>query len=129
MNRLRFGALLLMRGQRFGLYLSHRVVLTVPKPGRIRATALKDFQPSQIITVNGIALAFFKALCKAASSDANYASSFDMIKKLLELPENMTHRELFAFFVKKYGVKLEPFSVPVPSMDSHNNQEKLHEQM
>ena len=32
MNRMRFGALLLMRGRRFGFYLSHRVVLTVPKP-------------------------------------------------------------------------------------------------
>ncbi len=122
MNRLRFGALLLMRGQRFGLYLSHRVVLTVPKPGHIRATALQEFQPCQVLAINGVALPFFNALCKAISSQDSFASSFDMIKKLLELPENTDFKSLFSLIQKQFGADLEDFSVPVPEYQT-NHQE------
>ena len=114
MNKLRFGALLLMRGQRFGLYLSHRVVLTVPKPGRIRATALQEFQPCQVLAVNGVALPFFNALCEAISNQDSFASSFDMIKRLLELPEHMDFKSLFSQIQKQFGAALEDFSIPVP---------------
>lgn len=56
-----------MRGRRLGFYLSHRVVLTVPKPGVIRAASLKDFQPAQVFAVDGVALhsycsAYFRIL-------------------------------------------------------------------
>ena len=62
MNRLRFGALLLMRGRRFGFYLSHRIVLTVPKPGHVRAASLADFQPAQVLVADGVAVPFFEAM-------------------------------------------------------------------
>ena len=114
MNKLRFGALLLMRGQRFGLYLSHRVVLTVPKPGRIRATALLEFQPCQVLAVNGVALSFFNALCKAVSSQETFASSFDMIKKMLALPENTDFKSIFTLIKKQFGAGLEEFTLPIP---------------
>ena len=119
MNKLRFGALLLMRGQRFGLYLSHRVVLTVPKPGRIRATALQEFQPCQVLAVNGIALPFFNALCEAISSQDSFASSFDMIKKLLKMPENTDFKSLFSLIQKQFGAGLEDFSIPVPKQKTN----------
>ena len=114
MNRLRFGALLLMRGQRFGLYLSHRVVLTVPKPGRIRATALQEFQPCQVLALNGVALPFFNALCEAVSSQESFSSSFDMIKSLLKLPDNTEFMSLFTMLQKQFGAGLEEFTLPVP---------------
>ena len=83
MNHLRFGALLMMRGRRLGIYLSHRVVLTIPKPGPIRAAALKDFQPAQVFACQGIAVPFFEALATAATTQKHFTSSLEMVKHLL----------------------------------------------
>ena len=95
MNRLRFGALLLMRGRRFGFYLSHRVVLTVPTPGHVRAASLADFQPAQVFAADGVAIQFFEALTKVANSDEHFPSSFDMAKRMLALPEEMRLNDFF----------------------------------
>ena len=112
MNRLRFGALLLMRGRRFGFYLSHRVVLTVPKPGVIRAASLADFQPAQVFVADGVAIQFFEALPQAANSEDTFPSSFDMAKRMLALPEKMRLNEFFEKMRRQYGAELVEFTVP-----------------
>ena len=125
MNRMRFGALLLMRGRRFGFYLSHRVVLTVPKPGIIRAASLADFQPAQVFAVEGVALAFFDALTTAASSTERYSSSFEMAKRMLAVPEQLALNDFIALTKQRYGAELVEFAVPHPpandrQQDDHN---------
>ena len=114
MNHLRFGALLMMRGRRLGIYLSHRVVLTIPKPGPIRAAALKDFQPAQVFACQGIAVPFFEALVTATTTQKHFASSLEMVKHLLSLPEEFYLNDLIAYLKRRYGAELEEFSIPVP---------------
>lgn len=121
MNRLRFGALLLMRGRRIGFYLSHRVVLTVPRPGLIRAAAMADFQPAQVFAVNGVALSFFEAMKKATECQDFFADSFQMVKKLLSWPENLEPNDLIHYVRRCYGADLVDFSVPEPQ-DINNTQ-------
>jgi hypothetical protein len=117
MNQLRFGALLLMRGRRFGFYLSHRVVLTVPRPGAVRAAALADFQPSQVFLAHGVAVALFEAMSAAMASGEQYSSSFEMVKRLLALPVQLSLNEFFAWMRQRYGARLEDFEVPLPETD------------
>ena len=117
MNHLRFGALLLMRGRRFGFYLSHRVVLTVPKPGPIRAAALKDFQPAQVFACQGVAVPFFEALAAALASQQTYSSSFEMAKRLLGLPPDLVLNDFFLHLKNHYGAELEDFAVPAAAAD------------
>ena len=114
MNHLRFGALLMMRGRRLGFYLSHRVVLTIPKPGPIRAAALKDFQPAQVFACQGIAVPFFEALVTATTTQKHFASSLEMVKHLLSLPEEFYLNDLIAYLKRRHGAELEEFSIPVP---------------
>lgn len=124
MNRMRFGALLLMRGRRFGFYLSHRVVLTVPKPGPIRAASLSDFQPAQVFAVDGVALAFFDALTTAATSEERYSSSFEMAKRMLSAPMPLALNDFIALIKQRYGAELVEFAVPVPPPDDKPSEER-----
>jgi len=114
MNRMRFGALLLMRGRRFGFYLSHRVVLTVPKPGLIRAASLADFQPAQVFVVDGVALSFFDALTTAAASEERFSSSFEMAKRMLAVPAQLPLNDFIALIKRRYGAELVEFALPAP---------------
>ena len=109
MKHLRFGALLLMRGRRLGFYLSHRVVLTVPRPGPVRACALKHFRPAQVFCREGIAVPFFDALMQAATSQSRYSSSLEMAKKLLGMPEEYFLNDLLADLERHYGAVPEEF--------------------
>ena len=118
MNHLRFGTLLLMRGRRLGFYLSHRVVLTVPKPGPIRAAALKDFQPAQVFACQGVAVPFFEALAAALASQQTYSSSFEMAKRLLGLPPDLALNDFFLHLKNHYGAELEDFAVPATANPS-----------
>ena len=117
MNQLRFGALLLMRGRRLGFYLSHRVVLTVPRPGPIRAAALSEFQPCQVFLAHGVAVAFFEALSSALAAAEPFSSSFEMVKRLLSLPVGLSLNEFFAWMLQRYGARLADFEVPEPETD------------
>ena len=121
MNHLRFGALLLMRGRRLGFYLSHRVVLTVPKPGPIRAAALKDFQPAQVFACQGVAVPFFEAMASAATTQEHFPSSLEMVKRLLGLPEAFFLNDLLQYLKRNHGAEPEEFSVPVPQKQSPQN--------
>ena len=118
MNRLRFGALLLMRGRRFGFYLSHRVVLTVPKPGHVRAASLEDFQPAQVFAADDVAIQFFEALTRVANSDEHFPSSFDMAKRMLALPEEMRLNDFFEKMRRQYGAELVEFAIPAPQKEN-----------
>ena len=127
MNRLRFGALLLMRGRRFGLYLSHRVMLTVPKPGVIRAASLAEFQPAQVFAADGVAIQFFEALTKAANSSETFPSSFDMVKRMLSLPAEMRLNDFFEKMRRQYGAKLVEFTVPAPQNENEQGDNAMDE--
>ncbi|MBP1582808.1 MAG: hypothetical protein J6866_02530 [Victivallales bacterium] len=124
MNRLRFGALLLMRGRRFGFYLSHRVVLTVPKPGVIRAASLAEFQPAQVLVADGVAVSFFEAMTAAANCCEIFPSSFDMVKRMLALPTEMRLNDFFARMRQQYGAELVEFTVPVPQKENDEQGDK-----
>ena len=117
MNQLRFGALLLMRGRRLGFYLSHRVVLTVPRPGPVRAAALSEFQPCQVFLSRGVAVAFFEALSSALAAPGPFSSSFEMVKRMLGLPVGLSLNEFFAWMQRRYGAVLAAFEVPEPETD------------
>ena len=114
MNRLRFGALLLMRGRRLGFYLSHRVVLTVPKPGHIRAASLADFQPAQVFVTDGVAVSFFEAMTAAVNCEQTFPSSFDMVKHMLSLPDEMRLNDFVEWMKQQYDAELVDFAIPAP---------------
>ena len=130
MSHLRFGALLMMRGRRLGLYLSHRVVLTVPKSGPVRAASLKDFQPAKVFACQGVSVPFFDALAKAAATRELFASSFEMVKKLLDFPEGLFLNDLIKLMRDRYGAQLEDFIVPSPQPEvapSNNGDQPMDE--
>ena len=124
MNRMRFGALLLMRGRRFGFYLSHRIVLTVPRPGVIRAASLADFQPAQVFAADGVAVPFFAAMSAAASCAESFPSSFFMVKRMLSAPEELSLNDFIEMMKRQYGADLVEFTVPVPQQENEQQGDK-----
>ena len=128
MNRLRFGALLLMRGRRLGFYLSHRVVLTVPKPGAIRAASLSDFQPAQVLEADGVAVPFFEALKSALDCSENFPSSFDMVKRMLSLSDEMQLNDFFELMKRRHGAEFVDFSVPAPHIEDEKQGDNIMEE-
>jgi len=124
MNRMRFGALLLMRGRRFGFYLSHRVVLTVPKPGLVRAASLADFQPAQVFVADGVAVPFFEAMTAAANSDETFPSSFDMVKRMLSMSSELRLNDFIKTMKKQFGAELAEFAVAVPQDENRKQGEE-----
>ncbi len=123
MNRLRFGALLLSRGHRFGFYLSHRVVLTVPEPGVIRALSLAEFRPSQVFVADGVAVSFFDALTAATNCSESFSDSLAMVKRMLALPGEASLSDFFKLMNKRYGAELVEFAVPVPRKEDNQQGE------
>ena len=128
MNRMRFGALLLMRGRRFGFYLSHRVVLTVPRPGAVRAASLADFQPAQVFAADGVAVPFFEALTAAANCGEAFPSSFDMAKRMLSMPRELSLNDFVEKMRQRFGAELTDFSVPVPQKENQQQGEDTMEE-
>ena len=114
MNKMRFGALLLMRGRRLGFYLSHRVVLTVPRPGIVRAASLADFQPAQVFASDDVAVPFFEAMTTAVYCEQVFPSSFDMVKHALSLPVEMRLNEFIEWMKRQYDAVLVDFAVLKP---------------
>ena len=125
MNRLRFGALVLMRGRRLGFYLSHRVVLTVPKPGSIRAAAISAFQPSQVFATEGVAVPFFEAMSSAVNCDKKFPSSFDMVKHMLSLPAEMRLNDFIEWMRLRYCAELIDFVVPQLHCKNEQHESRL----
>ncbi|MBQ7178369.1 MAG: hypothetical protein IJS08_13220 [Victivallales bacterium] len=128
MNRLRFGALLLMRGRRFGFYLSHRIVLTVPKPGHVRAASLAAFQPAQVLVADGVAVPFFEAMNTATDCSETFPSSFDMVKRFLSQPEEMRLNDFLDLMKRRYGAEFVDFSVPAPHIENEATGDKTMEE-
>ena len=113
-----------MRGRRLGFYLSHRVVLTVPKPGVIRAASLKDFQPAQVFAVDGVALPFYEAMTAAAECQEVFPSSFDIVKKMLHSPAEPRLNDFRKLMKQHYGAEWVDFTVPVPQNDNSQSGKK-----
>ena len=78
MNRMRFGALLVNRQKQVGLYLSHRVILTVPEPGSIRAITPEEFGECRVFAYKQTAIPFFNTLVAAANSTMQFQNSLEM---------------------------------------------------
>ena len=87
MNRMRFGAVLAAADGRIGFYLSHRVVLTVPHSGVVRAVSFEQFGKCRVFARNGVAVSCFDAMMKAADTDAEFGNSLEMALFFLNLPE------------------------------------------
>ena len=122
MNRLRFGALL-MHGQHFGFYLSHRVVLTVPQPGVIRAAALSDFLPAKVLAVDGVAVSFFEAMTTAANCPDAFSCSFDMVKQMLDVSQELSMTAFKKLLKWRYDAALVDFTIPEPQTENTNTGE------
>ena len=94
MNKMRFGAILVASNQRVGFYLSHRVLLTVPLPGEVRAVSYNEFGNCKVFARNGVAVSFFEAMLNAASTTEKFNDSIEMISKFLILPEKSDFEDL-----------------------------------
>lgn len=127
MNRLRFGALVMDDAGRLGFYLSHRIVLTVPDRGFVRAMSMRDFHPSAVFVVNGVAVAFFDGLMKAADSRDFFENSLEMVKNLLGLTENREIEDLKNVLKERYGAEMVDFAVPVPQVEDKTKEIAMDE--
>jgi len=129
MNRMRFGAILMNPAGEYGFYLSHRVILTVPAPGPIRAVGAADFAANRVFARDGVAVSFLPELMMAAESHASFANSLAMMVFFLGLPENSDGRALYEHIERKLGGRMEEFSIRKPDVtqdeqDRPNNQER-----
>ena len=126
MNRMRFGALLVNRQEQVGLYLSHRVILTVPEPGSIRAITPEEFGECRVFAYKQVAIPFFNTLVAAANSQMQFQNSLEMINFFLQMPENSTFSDLYEHVRKTYGATLEDFTIRKisPANDSNNNSKR-----
>ena len=123
MNRMRFGALLVNRQEQAGLYLSHRVILTVPEPGCIRTITPEEFGECQVFAHNQTAIPFFNMLIAAANSPLQFQNSLEMIHFFLQRPENSSCSDLSEYVRQKFGATREDFVIRQisPANDSNNN--------
>ena len=103
MNKMRFGAVLVAAGQRVGFYLSHRILLTVPLPGAVRALSYDEFGKCKVFARNGVAVSFFEAMLNAASTTEKFNDSIEMIRKFLNLPEKSGFEDLCKYMEHKHG--------------------------
>ncbi len=111
MNRMRFGALLVSDERQVGFYLSHRVVLTVPCPGTVRAVSFEQFGKCRVFARSGVAISCFHAMMKAASTGAKFKNSLEMVNFFLDLPENSGFDPLCEYMERKYGAAMEDFEI------------------
>ena len=108
---MRFGAVLVSEDREVGFYLSHRVVLTVPEPGVVRAVSFEQFGKCRVFARSGIAVSCFDAMMQAAETDAGFGNSLEMVKFFLNLPEKADFDALFTYMEAKHGATLEDFEV------------------
>ena len=111
MNKMRFGAVLVSEDRKVGFYLSHRVVLTVPEPGHIRAVSFEQFGKCRVFARSGVAVSCFDAMMQAAETDAGFGNSLEMVKFFLNLPEKADFDALCTYMEAKHGATLEDFEV------------------
>ena len=125
MNKMRFGSVLVSENRQIGFYLSHRVVLTVPQPGTVRAVSHSEFGKSKVFARNGTAISCFETMLKAASTGEKLKNSVEMFCKCRNLPENLKFTELCEYMKTKYGADLEDFEIKTiqETPDSLNNQQ------
>ena len=111
MNKMRFGALLVSAAGEAGFYLSHRVVLTVPRSGVVRAVSFEQFGKCRVFARNGVAVSCFEAMMLAASARAEFQNSIEMVKFFLNLPKNSSFGSLCEYMEQKHGAALEDFEI------------------
>lgn len=130
MNRMRFGAMLLNHKQQLGLYLSHRVILTVPEPGYVRAVTTESFGKCQVFAHNQVAIQFFPALMAAANSKKKFAGSLEMMNEFLQVPENTSLLSLCKYMQQKHGAKLLNYQASkLESMETTNQEQERNAKM
>ena len=111
MNKMRFGAVLVSEDRQIGFYLSHRVVLTVPEPGHVRAVSFEQFGKCLVFARSGVAVSCFDAMMQAAETDAEFGNSLEMVTFFLNLPEKADFNSLCTYMEAKHGAALEDFEV------------------
>ncbi|MBO4632625.1 MAG: 50S ribosome-binding GTPase [Lentisphaeria bacterium] len=121
MNRMRLGALLVSADGKIGFYLSHRVVLTVPHSGAVRAVSYEQFGKCRVFARNDVAVGLFDAMIRAAETDTRFGNSLEMVNYFLNLPENSSFDSLCAYMEQKHGAALEDFEVKMIQDDSDNS--------
>lgn len=121
MNRMRFGAVLAAADGGIGFYLSHRVVLTVPDSGVVRAVSFEQFGKCRVFARNGVAVSCFDAMMRAADTDAEFGNSLEMALFFLNLPEKSTFDSLCMHMKQKHGAVLEDFEVKTIQDDPDNS--------
>jgi len=113
MNRMRFGALLVSAERQIGFYLSHRVVLTVPRPGAVRAVSFEEFGKCRVFARSGVAVGCFDAMMHAAETEAEFGGSLEMAVSCLGLPEKTGFDGLSTYMKEKYGAAAEDFAIGI----------------
>ncbi|MDD3021749.1 MAG: 50S ribosome-binding GTPase [Alphaproteobacteria bacterium] len=121
MNQMRFGALLVAMDWQLGFYLSHRVILTVPYPGCIRAVPPDEFGKCKVFARNGVAVSFFSAMMSAANTEKKFRNSFEMAKFFLNLPEKFDTEDLCQYMEHRYGAVMEDFTVKTIAPETDDN--------
>ena len=111
MNRMRFGAILVSDDGKIGFYLSHRVVLTVPHSGVVRAVSFEQFGTCRVFARNGVAIGCFDAMMRAAETDAKFGDSLEMVNFSLNFPEKSDFAFLCSHMAQKHGADMEEFEV------------------
>ena len=111
MNKMRFGAVLVSEDRQIGFYLSHRVVLTVPEPGVVRAVSFEQFGKCRVFARSGVAVSCFDAMMRAAETDAGFGDSLEMVEFFLNIPEKADFGALCTYMEAKHGAVLEDFEV------------------
>ncbi len=94
MNKMRFGAILVSDDREIGFYLSHRVVLTVPQSGAVRAVSFEQFGKCRVFARNGVAIGLFDAMIRAAETNTRFGNSLEMVNYFLNLPEKYSFDSL-----------------------------------
>ena len=108
---MRFGAVLVSGGGQIGFYLSHRAVLTVPRPGPVRAVSFEQFGKCRVFARNGVAVSRFDAMTQAAATDAEFENSLEMADFCLNLPEKADFGALCAYMEEQFGAVMEDFEI------------------
>ena len=130
MNRMRFGAVLVTDDGRIGFYLSHRAVLTVPRPGAVRAVSYEEFGRCRVFARDGVAVSCFDALMRAAETEEHFRDSLGMVGRFLGLPENADLSFLCSYMERSHGAVPEDFEIRVPHGEPDNvNDRKWRSEM
>ncbi len=120
MNKMRFGAILVSEERLVGFYLSHRVILTVPHCGVVRAVSYEKFGKCKVFARNGIAFSCFDAMMLAAQTEEKFRNSVEMACKFLNLPEKSGLEDLCEYIKRKHGATMEDFEIKTIQEDPDN---------